>query len=134
MSYAKYQKKIEAGDAFRIDQGTENLPFARKRSRKEKFLFVALLIVLVVAIVFIVLYALQVAKATPPTAATEAPLPTAACSPADCVLIASGQFFQHSLIFPLPQLGLYPFIEFHMDLKCFGFLGRALSLIFQELT
>lgn len=98
MSYAKYQKKIEAGEAFHIDQGTEKLTFTRKSSRKEKLLLVALLIVLVIAVVFIVLYALQVAKATP--TATETP-PTvasqpAACDPADCVRIASGQFFQHT--------------------------------------
>lgn len=97
MSYAKYQKKIEAGEAFHIDQGTEKLTFTRKSSRKEKLLFVALLIVLVIAVVFIVLYALNVAKATP-TKATKAS-PTAACSPADCVLFSAGQFFQHTLNF-----------------------------------
>ena len=103
MSYAKYQKKIEAGEAFHIDQGTEKLTFTaftRKTSRKEKLLFVLLLIVLVIAVVFIVLFALHVAKATPATKATKAS-PTAACSPADCVLFAAGQLFQHSLIFPL---------------------------------
>lgn len=100
MSSAKYLKKIDAGEAFHIDpdNGVESLPFRRKSSRKEKLLFVALLIVLVVAVVFVVLYALQVAKATP-TTATEAP-PTAACGPADCVLIASGQFIQHSFSSP----------------------------------
>lgn len=90
MPSAKYQKKIEAGEAFHIDQGTDKLVFTRKSSRKEKLLFVALLIVLVTAVVFIVLYALHVAKATPwPTKATKAS-PTAACSPADYVTFAAG--------------------------------------------
>jgi len=105
MSYAKYQKKIEAGEAFHIDQGSEKLTFTRKSSRKEKLLFVALLIVLVVAVVFIVLYALQVTKPTLKTA-TKA-LPAAACNPADCVLTASGQFFQHSLLFFLDAVRIY---------------------------
>ena len=98
MSNANYQKKIEAGEAFHIDLGNEKMTFSRKSSRKEKLLFVALLIVVVVAVVFIVLYALQAAKATQATAAAKA-TPTAACGPADCVLIASGQFFQHSYCF-----------------------------------
>ena len=114
MSYAKYRKKVDAGEAFHIDQGAEKLTFTRKSSRKEKFLFVALLIVLAIAVVFIVLYALQVAKTTP----TKASL-TAACSPAECVLIAAGQFFQHSEIFSLAQLGLICLHkDFHVDLKC----------------
>jgi len=121
MSYANYQKKIESGEAFRVDQGTEHLTFTRKSSRKNKLVFVALLIVLIIAIVFIVLYALQVAKSTP-TTATDTPL-TAACGPADCVLIASGQFFQHSLIFFHDADRLY------MDMKCFGPLGRLLSAL-----
>ena len=113
MSYAKYRKKVEAGEAFHIDQGAEKVTFTRKSSRKEKFLFVALLIVLAIAVVFIVLYALQVAETTP----TKASL-TAACSPAECVLIAAGQFFQHSF-FPLTQLGLICLHkDFHVDLKC----------------
>lgn len=98
MSSAKYIKKIDAGEAFHIDQdnGVDSVAFSRKRSRKEKLLFAALLIVLVLAIVFIVLYALQVSK-DKSEATTAAPIsPTAsdyansACSPADCVVIASG--------------------------------------------
>ena len=104
MSYAKYQKKIEAGGAFHIDQGTEHLTFTRKSSRKEKLLYLALLIILVIAVVFIVLYALQDAKATPTTAPTKVASQTAACSPADCVIIASGQFFQHTVV-RITQLG-----------------------------
>lgn len=87
MSYAKYQKKIEAGEAFHVDQETEKLTLTRKSSRKEKLLFVALLIVLAIAVVFIVLYALHVAKTTP-TKATKAS-PTAACGTADCVFSAA---------------------------------------------
>lgn len=120
MSYAKYQKKIEAGEAFRVDQGTEHLTFTRKSSRKNKLVFVALLIVLIIAIVFIVLYALQIAKSKP--TATDAPL-TAACGPADCVLIASGQFSQHSLIF------FHDAVRLYLDMKCFGLSGRLLSAL-----
>ena len=109
MSSVKYMKKIDAGEAFHIDpdSGVENMTFSRKRSRKEKLLFAALFIVLVVAIVFIVLYVLQVSKSkseSPTTPATTTRTGTAAisptksgyassaCNPADCVVIASGQF------------------------------------------
>ncbi|KAL9970456.1 hypothetical protein ACROYT_G022832 [Oculina patagonica] len=98
MSSAKYVKKIDAGEAFHIDQdsGVDNLKFSRNRSRKEKLLFAALLIVLVLAIVFIVLYALQVSKSKSEATSKAAISPTAsgqyansACGPADCVLIAA---------------------------------------------
>ena len=140
MSYAKYQRKIEAGEAFHIDLENEKMTFTKKSSRKEKLLFVALLILLAIAVVFIILYALQVAKATPTTAAKASPTaacdtnnsssksittttaktsPTAACNPADCVLFASGQFFQHSF-FSLTQLGFICLhVDFYVDFNCF---------------
>ena len=103
MSSAKYIKKIDSGDAFHIehDGGIDKVSFARKHSRREKFLYAAVLIVVIVAIVFIVLYAQQVSKnngEATTTAATAATTTAAAtkstCLTADCVLMASGQFIQ----------------------------------------
>lgn len=120
MASAKYVKKIDSGDAFHIEEelSESKVSFARKHSRREKLLFVVVLIAVVLAVVFIILYAKQVSKAKASTAGsegrtntegstkttdaptkgstktTDAPskggLPV--CISSDCVLISSGNF------------------------------------------
>ena len=99
MSAAKYVKKLDAGEAFHIDQDVDRkVSFARKHSRREKLLFAALVIFIAVAVAFIVLYVKQISTENKvdaggkeiQTKPSSKPSSKSCLSP-DCVLISSGK-------------------------------------------
>ena len=96
MSSVKYVRKVDAGEAFHIDQDVDTkVSFARKHSRREKFLFAALVIFIAVAVVFIVLYVKQTSTKNKVDAggrATSSQPESKSCLSPYCVLISSGKF------------------------------------------
>ena len=98
MSSEKYVKKLEAGEAFHMDQDVDTkVSFTRKHSRREKFLFAALVIFIAVAVVFIVLYVKQISTKNKVDAggnATSSKPSSKSCLSLYCLLISSGKFIQ----------------------------------------
>ena len=99
MASAKYVKKVESGDAFPYEQGKDSIGFVgKRRSRIEKLLAVAVVVILIVAVVFIALYAREVNRnktlrrtSNAKESSTSAPTASASiCLTQHCVTTASG--------------------------------------------